>query len=42
MALGRPAAALAEAHSEPGPFYIQGDHTGNLKYRNITVSVPKK
>jgi hypothetical protein len=27
---------------EPGPFYIQGDHTGNLKYRNITVSVPKK
>jgi len=27
---------------EPGPFYIQGDHTGGLMFRNITVSVPKK
>jgi hypothetical protein len=26
---------------EPGPFYLQGDHTGGMKYRNITVSVPK-
>jgi hypothetical protein len=34
--------ALDSDEGEPGPFYIQGDHTGNLKYRNITVSVPKK
>jgi hypothetical protein len=33
--------ALDADEGEPGPFYIQGDHTGNLKYRNITVSVPK-
>ena len=23
-----------------GPFYIQGDHTGGLKFRNITVALP--
>jgi hypothetical protein len=34
--------ALDSNEAEPGPFYIQGDHTGGLKYRNITVSVPKK
>ena len=34
--------ALDADEGEPGTFYIQGDHTGNLKYRNITVSVPKK
>jgi len=34
--------ALDGNESEPGPFYIQGDHTGGLKFRNITVSVPKK
>jgi hypothetical protein len=33
--------ALDANEGEPGPFYIQGDHTGGLKYRNITVSVPK-
>ena len=33
--------ALDANESEPGPFYIQGDHTGGLKFRNITVSVPK-
>ena len=32
--------ALDSNEGEPGPFYIQGDHTGGLKYRNITVSVP--
>jgi hypothetical protein len=26
---------------QPGPFYIQGDHTGGMKYRNITISLPK-
>lgn len=33
--------ALDANEGEPGPFYIQGDHTGGLQYRNITVSVPK-
>jgi hypothetical protein len=33
--------AMNADEGEPGPFYIQGDHTGGLKFRNITVSVPK-
>ena len=33
--------ALDSNEGEPGPFYIQGDHTGGLRYRNITISVPK-
>jgi len=33
--------ALDSDEAEPGPFYIQGDHTGGLKFRNITVAVPK-
>ena len=33
--------ALDANEGEPGVFYIQGDHTGGLKFRNITVSVPK-
>ena len=33
--------ALDANEGEPGPFYIQGDHMGGLKFRNITVSVPK-
>jgi hypothetical protein len=34
--------ALDANESEPGPFYIQGDHTGGLKFRNIAVAVPKR
>ncbi|MFL6415264.1 MAG: DUF1080 domain-containing protein [Bryobacteraceae bacterium] len=34
--------ALDADEGKPGPFYIQGDHTGGLKFRNITVSEPKK
>ncbi|HUO29347.1 MAG TPA: DUF1080 domain-containing protein [Bryobacteraceae bacterium] len=34
--------ALDADEGEPGPFYIQGDHTGGLKFRNITVSVPER
>ncbi len=34
--------ALDANEGEPGPFYIQGDHTGGLKFRNITVSIPKR
>jgi hypothetical protein len=33
--------AVDANEGEPGPFYIQGDHTGGLKFRNITVSVPR-
>ena len=33
--------ALNADEGKPGPFYIQGDHTGGLKFRNITVSVPQ-
>jgi hypothetical protein len=33
--------ALDANEGEPGPFYIQGDHTGGLKFRNITVAVPR-
>jgi hypothetical protein len=31
--------ALDSREAEPGPLYLQGDHTGGLKYRNITVSL---
>ena len=33
--------ALDSNESEPGPFYLQGDHHGVIAYRNITISVPK-
>ncbi|MGI8962157.1 MAG: 3-keto-disaccharide hydrolase [Bryobacteraceae bacterium] len=33
--------ALDADEGKPGPFYIQGDHTGGLRFRNITVAVPK-
>ena len=33
--------ALDANEAEPGPFYIQGDHTGGLKFRNITVALPQ-
>lgn len=33
--------ALDSNEAEPGPIYFQGDHTGGIRYRNITVSVPK-
>jgi hypothetical protein len=32
--------ALDSHEAEPGPLYLQGDHTGGLRYRNITISVP--
>lgn len=34
--------ALDSNEGEPGPFYLQGDHHGVIRYRNITVSVPGK
>jgi hypothetical protein len=33
--------AIDSHEAEPGPIYIQGDHTGGMKYRNITISVPR-
>jgi hypothetical protein len=34
--------ALDSHELEPGPIYLQGDHTGGLKYRNIMISEPKR
>ena len=34
--------ALDSNEGEPGPFFLQGDHHGVIRYRNITISVPKK
>jgi hypothetical protein len=34
--------ALDSNEAQPGIFYIQGDHTGGMKYRNITISEPKR
>ena len=32
--------ALDAKEGEPGPFYLQGDHTGGMKFRSITVAEP--
>jgi hypothetical protein len=34
--------ALDANEGQPGPIYIQGDHTGGLRFRNIRISVPKR
>jgi hypothetical protein len=34
--------AIDSREGEPGPIYLQGDHTGGMKYRNITISVPAR
>ncbi len=34
--------ALDSNEAEPGPFFLQGDHHGVIRYRNITISVPAK
>jgi hypothetical protein len=33
--------ALDSNEGDPGPFFLQGDHQGVIRYRNITISVPK-
>jgi len=33
--------ALDSREGDPGPIYLQGDHSGGLQYRNITISVPR-
>jgi hypothetical protein len=34
--------ALDSNEAEPGPIFLQGDHHGVIRYRNITISVPKE
>ena len=34
--------ALDSNEAEPGPIFLQGDHHGVIRYRNITISEPKK
>jgi hypothetical protein len=34
--------ALDSNEGEPGSFYIQGDHTAGIRFKNIRISVPKK
>jgi hypothetical protein len=34
--------ALDSNEAEPGPLYFQADHPGSVRYRNITISVPKR
>ncbi len=38
---GSTGGAMDSHEAEPGPILIQGDHTGGMKYRNITVALPK-
>ena len=33
--------ALDSNEGEPGPFFLQGDHHGVIRYRNITVQTPQ-
>jgi len=33
--------AIDSREADPGPIYLQGDHSGGLKYRNITISLPR-
>ena len=33
--------AIDSEEGKPGPIYFQGDHHGGIRYRNITISVPK-
>jgi len=34
--------ALDSNEAEPGPIYLQGDHPGSVRYRNITIALPKR
>ena len=34
--------ALDSDEGAPGPIYFQGDHTGGIRYRNITISEPQR
>jgi len=34
--------ALDSNEAEPGPIYLQGDHHGGIRYRNLTISLPRR
>jgi hypothetical protein len=34
--------AIDANEGTPGPIYLQGDHHGGIRYRNLTISVPKR
>ncbi len=34
--------ALDSHEAEPGPIFLQGDHDGGMKYRNIRIALPKQ
>jgi hypothetical protein len=34
--------ALDSKEGEPGPLYLQGDHHGGVRYRNISIALPKR
>ena len=34
--------ALDSNEAEPGPIFFQGDHDPGMRYRNLTISLPKK
>lgn len=34
--------AVDSNEAEPGPILIQGDHTGGMKYRNITIAIAQR
>jgi hypothetical protein len=34
--------AIDSREGDPGPIYLQGDHTGGMKYRNIIIAVPAR
>ena len=34
--------AMDSNEAEPGPIFLQGDHTGGLRYRNITIATAKR
>ncbi len=38
---GTTGGALDSNEGQPGPIYLQGDHTGGLLFRNITIAVPQ-
>ena len=33
--------ALDSHEAEPGPFFLQGDHQGVIRFRNITIATPQ-
>lgn len=34
--------AIDSNEAEPGPIHLQGDHSGGIRFRNITISVPRR